>query len=129
MIPPVTRICPDPRDELLDFHVPTTLAVDYIQDKKLTPISLNGETAFVPESRPVLAELLRKRLRPIPLEATHLRGNTYAVRPAGRTGTCGFSPVPWTVQYIKASSAMRALAKATPLFHPPRIGGEPNAKV
>ncbi len=40
----------------------------------------------------------------IPLEATHLRGRDYAVRPAGAVGTCGFSPVPWTVQYIKAGS-------------------------
>lgn len=57
----------------------------------------------------------------IPLEATHLRGHDYAVRPAGAVGTCGFSPVPWTVQYIKAGSPDEAVRKAKPVL---RVVGE-----
>ncbi len=52
----------------------------------------------------------------VPLEATHLRGRDYAVRPAGAVGTCGFSPVPWTVQYIKAGSPDEAVRKAKPVL-------------
>lgn len=46
------------------------------------------------------------------LEATHLRENKWAVRPAGQLGTCGFHPEPWTVIYVKAASAGAAIAKA-----------------
>lgn len=57
-----------------------------------------------------------KHILSIPLEATHLRGRLYAVRPTGRLGTCGFSPVPWTVQYIKAKSPAEAIRKAKPVL-------------
>lgn len=46
------------------------------------------------------------------LEATHLRGNLYAVRPVGQLGTMGWHPVAWTVQYIRAKSPALAVAKA-----------------
>lgn len=46
------------------------------------------------------------------MEATHLRDNRWAVRPAGQLGTCGFHPQPWTVIYVTASSAIEALRKA-----------------
>lgn len=49
------------------------------------------------------------------LEATHLRGNLYVVRPKGQLGTCGFYPKAWTIQYIRASSLVEALRKAKPL--------------
>lgn len=47
----------------------------------------------------------------IELEAVHLRGRTYAVRPKGQLGTCGWHPVPWIVEYIKASSEKEAIKK------------------
>ena len=43
------------------------------------------------------------------LEATHLRGNLWAVRPVGQLGTCGWSPKPWTVIYVTARSALEAV--------------------
>jgi hypothetical protein len=46
------------------------------------------------------------------LEATHLRDNVYAVRPKGQLGTCGWSPKPWTVQYVRATSLQHAIQKA-----------------
>lgn len=46
------------------------------------------------------------------LEATHLRGRQYAVRPEGQLGTCGWYPKAWTVQYVNASSPQEAIAKA-----------------
>lgn len=46
------------------------------------------------------------------LEATHLRGTLWAVRPAGRLGTCGFYPYAWTVQYVRARTAAHAIARA-----------------
>lgn len=52
----------------------------------------------------------------VDMEATHLRGREYAVRPAGQLGTCGFSPCPWTVQYVKANSAADAVMKAKPVM-------------
>lgn len=52
----------------------------------------------------------------VTLEATNLRDGFYAVRPVGRLGTCGFSPVPWTVQYIKANTPSGAVAKAKPIL-------------
>jgi len=47
------------------------------------------------------------------MEAVFLRGNTYAVRPKGQLGTCGWHPYPWAVQYIRARSASEAVFKAT----------------
>jgi hypothetical protein len=55
--------------------------------------------------------------RSVPLEATPLRGDRYAVRPVGALGTCGWSPVPWDVQYITAHSPEAAVRLATPLFY------------
>lgn len=47
------------------------------------------------------------------LVATHLRDNTYAVRPAGALGTCGWvNGRAWTVRYVHAWSendAVRAI--------------------
>ena len=51
----------------------------------------------------------------IALDATHLRGNRYAVRPAGQLGTGGWYPLPWTVQYVTARSAAEAVRKAVRL--------------
>ena len=50
---------------------------------------------------------------PLQLEATHLRGNKWAVRPEGQLGTCGYYPVAWTVIYVTARSAQEAIKKAT----------------
>lgn len=52
----------------------------------------------------------------VKLEATHLRGREYAVRPEGQLGTCGFYPVAWTVQYITATCPEQAVRKASKLF-------------
>ena len=46
------------------------------------------------------------------LEATHLRGNKWAVRPLNQLGTCGFYPVPWTVIYVTARSEAEAIRNA-----------------
>jgi hypothetical protein len=46
------------------------------------------------------------------LEATHLRGNRYAVRPAGQLGTCGYYPYAWTVHYVNAKNPQDAIRKA-----------------
>lgn len=51
----------------------------------------------------------------VKLEATLLKGRTYAVRPANQLGTHGFFPVAWEVQYITASSTEAAIAKALPI--------------
>lgn len=48
----------------------------------------------------------------IELEATELRGGYYAVRPKGCLGTCGWSPRPWTVCYVRATGPSQALHKA-----------------
>lgn len=48
----------------------------------------------------------------VKLEATHLCGNRYAVRPEGQLGTCGWYPVAWQVQYINARNADEAVKKA-----------------
>ena len=48
----------------------------------------------------------------IKYEATRLRGRQWSVRPVGQLGTCGWHPVPWTVQYVTAKSALEALLKA-----------------
>lgn len=53
----------------------------------------------------------------VKLEAINLRGNRYAVMPEGRLGTCGFYPVPWTVQYITARNAEAAVRKAKPIYY------------
>lgn len=54
-------------------------------------------------------------------EATHLRGNRYAIRPVGKLGTCGWmnDGQAWSVVYINARNAAEALLK----FHCSR--GEP----
>ena len=52
----------------------------------------------------------------VPLEATHLRGQQWCVKPVGQLGTCGFSPVPWTAQFIRAKTAEEALRKAKPIL-------------
>ena len=49
------------------------------------------------------------------LEATHIRGNTWAIRPEGQLGTCGSYPKLWNVQYVKARTAAEAIKKAHPL--------------
>lgn len=46
------------------------------------------------------------------LEATHLRGNRYAVRPKGALGTHGWHPEPWTVEYVNARNESEAIEKA-----------------
>jgi hypothetical protein len=46
------------------------------------------------------------------LEATHLRGNLYAVKPAGQLGTCGWYPYAWSVIYVNASNTKQAIEKA-----------------
>ena len=47
------------------------------------------------------------------LEATHLRGNRYAVRPAGALGTCGWiDGKTWQVAYVSAKNAADAVRKA-----------------
>ena len=51
------------------------------------------------------------------LEATHLRDNTYAVRPKGQLGTHGWHPKPWGVLYVKAKSKKLAIRKAVRLDH------------
>lgn len=50
------------------------------------------------------------------LEATHLRGHDYAVRPKDQLGTCGSWPFLWTVQYVSARSAEKAIELATPYY-------------
>lgn len=45
------------------------------------------------------------------LEATHLRGNRWAVSPIGQLGTCGWYPVAWEVEYVTARSAKEAIQK------------------
>lgn len=47
------------------------------------------------------------------LEATHLRGTRYAVRPKGKLGTHGFiNDKAWEVIYVNAHSPAEAVAKA-----------------
>lgn len=46
------------------------------------------------------------------MEALHLRGTLYAVRPIGACGTCGWiNGKAWTVQYVHARNAAEALRK------------------
>lgn len=45
------------------------------------------------------------------LEATRL-SNCWAVRPKGALGTMGWSPVPWTVVYVKAATESDAIRRA-----------------
>ena len=52
-------------------------------------------------------------------EATHLRGNLYAVKPTGQLGTCGWYPYAWTVQYVHAMNAIEAVRKALGENHEP----------
>ena len=45
-------------------------------------------------------------------EATQLRDNRYAIRPAGALGTCGWiNGEAWTVVYITARNAAQAMLK------------------
>lgn len=46
------------------------------------------------------------------LEATHLQGNRWAVRPKGQLGIWGSYPVLWAVIYVNAHSAEEAIKKA-----------------
>lgn len=46
------------------------------------------------------------------LEATHLRGQRFAVRPKGQLGTCGFYPEAWQVYYVNAGNKRVAISKA-----------------
>ena len=55
-------------------------------------------------------------LSALPLEATHLRQNLWCVSPVGQLGTCGFHPVPWTAQFVRAKSAEEALRRAKPIL-------------
>lgn len=49
----------------------------------------------------------------MPLEAIHLRGRRWAVRPVGVCGTCGWiNGEPWTVFYVTANSAFAAVRYA-----------------
>jgi len=45
------------------------------------------------------------------LEATHLGGRRWAVRPKGQLGTCGWHPVSWDVIYVEAGTAAEAIRK------------------
>ena len=45
-------------------------------------------------------------------EATHLRGNLWAVHPKGQLGTCGWVPYAWTVVYMRGYSGANAIGKA-----------------
>lgn len=45
-------------------------------------------------------------------EATHLRGNRYAIRPQGALGTCGWTNgEAWTVTYVTARNLVDAMLK------------------
>jgi len=47
------------------------------------------------------------------MEATHLGGGRWAVRPKGALGTCGWGKDgPWQTIYVTASSAQEAIRKA-----------------
>ena len=47
------------------------------------------------------------------LEATHMRGTLYAVRPEGACGTCGWiNGKAWTVDYVKARTPQEAIDKS-----------------
>lgn len=48
----------------------------------------------------------------VKLEATHIRDRLWAVRPEGQLGTCGWTPEPWTVLYVHASTASVAVQRA-----------------
>ena len=48
----------------------------------------------------------------IEYETTHLRNRDWAVRPLGHLGTMGWTPVPWTVVYVRADSPRSALVLA-----------------
>jgi hypothetical protein len=42
------------------------------------------------------------------LEATHLRGREWVVRPVGQLGTIGFAPRPWSALFVVANTAADA---------------------
>ena len=52
----------------------------------------------------------------VTMDAVLMNNGSYAVRPEGMLGSCGGSPVLWTVQYIRARNAAHAIDKATPLY-------------
>lgn len=52
----------------------------------------------------------------VEMEATHLSGSKYAVRPRGQLGTCGFYPCPWTVQYVRARTPEDAVRRGQKVF-------------
>lgn len=58
------------------------------------------------------------------LEATHLRGSLWVVRPKNQLGTCGFHPAPWYAQFITAYSSENAINKTAHLVftNPPTVG-------
>ena len=51
----------------------------------------------------------------VELGATRV-SDCWAVRPKDALGTCGFHPVAWTVQYIKAASPAIAIARAKKIY-------------
>lgn len=52
----------------------------------------------------------------VPLEAIPtLRSGEWYVRPLGAIGSCGFYPVPWDTQIIRATSPSGAIRLARPL--------------
>lgn len=52
----------------------------------------------------------------VPLEAIRTsRSGKWFVRPIGALGSCGFYPVPWDTQIIRAATASEAIARARPL--------------
>ena len=62
------------------------------------------------------------------LEATHLRGNSYAVRPEGCLGTHGWAGgKAWSAFYTKARSAEEAIRKAQLQNHFKEIDDAPSA--
>jgi hypothetical protein len=68
--------------------------------------------AGIPFERALRVNSPVARAEPVALEATHLRGRNYIVRPEGQLGTAGFDPIPWTAIYVKANSPEQAADKA-----------------
>lgn len=64
----------------------------------------------------ILAAYGALQMTRVPLEALPtLRSGEWYVRPLGALGTCGFYPVPWDTQIIRAPSAKAAIFRARPL--------------
>lgn len=52
----------------------------------------------------------------VPLEAIRTsRSGEWFVSPIGAVGSCGFYPVPWNTQIIRAANASEAITRAQPL--------------